>query len=109
MFTFNRFIDLLRRTLLAGLLASLIFASSAVNPVLAMHNVFYSTETPATESEHLIAVVSCLPKELSQPSLKRAWDEMGDDQLQRVFHLNDSPKLSQAEIELASCLNRGVS
>ena len=109
MFTFNRFIDLLRRTLLTGLLASLIFASSAVNPVLAMHNVFYSTETPATESEHLIAVVSCLPKELSQPSLKRAWDEMGNDQLQRVFHLNDSPKLSQAEIELASCMNRSVS
>lgn len=108
MFTFNQFINLLRRTLLTGLLASLIFASSSVNPVLAMHNVFNSTATPATESEHLSAVVSCLPKQLSQPSWKRAWDEMGNDQLQRAFHVNDSPKLSQAEIELASCLNRGM-
>lgn len=60
----------------------------------------------SSEGERLTALIACLPKQLSQPSFKRALSEMGDDQLERAFNLKASPKLSQAEIELKGCLNR---
>jgi hypothetical protein len=108
MFSFNQFLNLLRRTLLTGLLAGLIWLPGLpFNSALAMPDPLASiVATPAKGDERLSVVISCLPKQLSQPSLKRAWDEMGNDQLERVFNLKANPKLSQAEIELKSCLNR---
>lgn len=106
MFTFNQFLNLLRRTLLTGLLIGLIWLPGlSLNSVLATPNALAATATPVKD-EHLIALISCLPKQLSQPSLERAWSEMGNDQLERAFNLKTNPKLSQAEIELKNCLNR---
>lgn len=106
MFTFNQFLNLLRRTLLIGLVAGLIWLPGLTfNSALAMPNPLATITTPA-KYEHLSALISCLPKQLSQPSFKRAWDEMGNDQLERAFNLKTNPKLSQAEIELKNCLNR---
>jgi len=106
MFTFNEFLNLLRRTLLIGLVAGLTWLPGLTfNSALAMPNALGAIATPAKD-QHLSALISCLPKQLSQPSFKRAWDEMGNDQLERVFNLKTNPKLSQAEIELKNCLNR---
>ncbi len=112
--SFDRFVSLLGRTLFASLLISLIWLPAALsNPALAVPIV--ATKTPegsptqiidsVAKSNRLTAFIACLPKELSHPSLKRALDEMGDDQLERIFNLKSNPKLSQAEIELKSCLN----
>ncbi|NJL20457.1 MAG: hypothetical protein HC895_05995 [Leptolyngbyaceae cyanobacterium SM1_3_5] len=62
-------------------------------------------ESPA-QSDRLLALADCLPKRLSQPNLKQAWSEMGNDQFERILHLTDNPKLSEAETELKDCLNR---
>lgn len=107
MFTFNQFFGLLRRTLIAGLLASLIWLPGIpFNSALAMPIPLASITTPVKGGERLSAFISCLPRQLSQPSLKRVWNEMGNNQLERVFHLKTNLKLSQAEIELGTCLNR---
>lgn len=108
MFTFHQFLNLLRRTLLTGLLASLIWLPGLpFSSALAMPNSFVSViATPVKGGERFDALISCLPKQLSQPNLKRAWGEMGNNQLERAFHLNTKPKLSQAETELRICLNR---
>jgi hypothetical protein len=108
MFSLNQFLNLLRRTLLTGLLTGLIWLPGLPSySALAMPNPLASiVATSAKGDERLSALISCLPKQLSQPSLKRAWDEMGNDQLERAFHLKTNPKLSQAEIELKNCLNQ---
>ncbi len=107
MFSFNQFLNLLRRTILTGFLAGLIWLPGlSFNSALAMPNPLALIATPAKGDERLSALITCLPKQLSQPSFKRAWDEMGNDQLQRAFNLKTNPKLSQAEIELKDCLNR---
>jgi hypothetical protein len=113
--SFNRFLSLLRRTLLANLLMSLIWLLGlSISPALAVPVVTAAMpeeidsqviSSPA-ESDRMIALIACLPKQLSQPSLKRALSEMGNDQLERVLNLKPNHKLSQAEADLASCLNR---
>jgi hypothetical protein len=110
--SFDRFLSLLGRTLRASLLISLIWLPGlSINPALAVPIVAAGTEGSSVQiidsvakSNRLSAFIACLPKELSHPSLKRALDEMGDDQLERIFNLKSNPKLSQAEIELKSCL-----
>jgi hypothetical protein len=113
--SFDGFVSLLGRTLFASLLISLIWLPGlSINPALAVPIVATAMPEGSLEqivdstakSARLSAFIACLPKELSQPSLKRALDEMGDDQLERIFNLKSNPKLSQAEIELKSCLNR---
>ncbi len=111
--SFDWFLSILGRTLFASLLISLIWLPALSNPALAVPMVASGTPegSPAqiidvAKSNRLSAFIACLPKELSHPSLKRALDEMGDDQLERIFNLKSNPKLSQAEIELKSCLNR---
>lgn len=105
--------SLLRQTLLTSVLVSLIWlpgflispafalTSGAVLPVDVAPQLVNST---STEGDRIAAVAACLPKQLSQPSLKRALNEMGNDQLERVFNLKANPKLSQAELDLANCL-----
>ncbi len=106
---------LLRRTLLTGLLIGFIWlpglssgqAFAAANvTVMPAEMASKIVNSAATEGDRMSALVACLPKQLSQPSLKRAWSEMGNDQLERLLNLKASPKLSQAEIELKSCMNR---
>jgi len=99
MVSVNQFLDLLRRTLLAGLLATLIWVPGLL-PAIA------DSEVPVAKDDRLGALVRCLPTELSQPNFKRMWSEMGNDQIQRILHLTATPKLSQAEIELADCMSR---
>jgi hypothetical protein len=59
-----------------------------------------------SEDDRLKALVGCLPKQLSEPSLKRALSEMGNDQIERAFNLKVNPKLSEAETKLQNCLSR---
>jgi len=61
----------------------------------------------AADGTDLTAVALCLPKELSQPSLKRALRESGNDFLQKVFSVKDDYsdyKLDKAEAEYLDCL-----
>lgn len=110
--SFDRLLSLLHRSLFIGLLISLIWLSGLSRPALAMPIAAPMTEriasgvvNSAVESDRMIALITCLPKQLSQPSLKRSLNEMGNEQLERAFNLKTNPKLSQAEIDLASCLN----
>jgi hypothetical protein len=112
--SFNQLTSCLRRTLLTGLLVGLIWLPGLlINPALAMPNAAVTVpgETAprlvdsSTEGDRLSALISCLPSQLSQPDLKRALSEMGNDQLERAFNLKTKPQLSQAEIALESCLN----
>ncbi|MGF1491228.1 MAG: hypothetical protein ACFBSC_02000 [Microcoleaceae cyanobacterium] len=56
--------------------------------------------------ERLAAVIECLPKQLSEPDLGRAFQEMGNDYLERAFQLKDDPRVSDAEDEFNRCLQR---
>ena len=61
----------------------------------------------AADGTDLTAIAGCLPKELSQPSLKRALRESGNDFLQKVFSVKDDYteyKIDQAESEYLDCL-----
>jgi len=61
----------------------------------------------AADGTDLTAIAVCLPKELSQPSLKRALRESGNDFLQKVFSVKDSYaeyKIDTAEAEYLDCL-----
>lgn len=113
--SFYRFLSLLRRTLLTSFLIGLIslsglFLGSALAvPTVAdmMPGKMVLQDVNSTaKSDRTNAVLACLPKQLSQPDLKRTLSEMGNDQLERIFNLKANPKLSQAEIELKDCLNR---
>jgi hypothetical protein len=111
--SFDRFLNLLQRTCFLTVLVSLIWLPGLfANPVLAAP---IAAEMPkattvqladAAERDRMSAVIDCLPKQLSQPSLKRAMSEMGNDQIERAFNLKSNPKLSQAEVDLESCLSR---
>ena len=113
----DRVLSFLRRTLLASLLMGLFWLPGLpTRPALAMPDVVASekiaeriADPTSTGSDHISALIACLPTELSQPNLKRTWDELGNDQLQRMFNLKPNPKLSQAEIELQNCMNRQAS
>lgn len=63
------------------------------------------------KSDRFEAVLACLPKQLGNTSdqdfkerFKQALNEMGNDQLERVFNTKDNPKLSEAEIQFQNCL-----
>lgn len=113
--SFNQITSWLRRTLLTGLLVGLIsLPGLLLDSALAMPNAVVTVSEKiaprlvdsSTEGDHLSTLIACLPEQLSQPNFKRALSEMGNDQLERAFNLKTNPKLSQAEIALASCLNR---
>ncbi len=109
------FFSSLGRTVLTSFLIGLIWLVGLLpNPALAASNNSAAklgkkgsqvTEL-ADKSDRLDALVACLPKRLSEPNLDRALDEMGNDQLERVFNRTDKPKLSKAETELKDCLIR---
>jgi hypothetical protein len=111
---FGRFPTWLRRTLSMSLLVSLIWLSVLpVHPAVAgaitvtspSERITMQAVDSTTEADRMTALITCLPKQLSQPNLKRALSEMGNDQLERAFNLKANPKLSQAEVDLANCLS----
>jgi hypothetical protein len=112
----NWFLSLLHRTLLISFLTSLIWLPGLfLAPALAMPNaaVAASEETASqaagsttARDARMLAFIDCLPKQLSKPNFNRSMGEMGNDQLERILFLKSNPKLSQAEVELKSCLNR---
>jgi hypothetical protein len=113
--SYNRMLNLLRRTLLTSLLIGLIWLPGlSFGSAFALPNVVTTpvevalqpVRATSTENARMNALITCLPKQLSQASLKRAWSEMGDDQIERAFNLKSNPKLSEAEIELKSCMSR---
>jgi hypothetical protein len=100
------FIDLLRRALATVFLAGFICLSGLPTGLaLATHDLSGVVAVPV-QPERFKALVSCLPKQLSQPDRERTLGEMGNDQLERVLNLKSNPKLSQAETELATCMSR---
>jgi hypothetical protein len=111
----DRFLRLLSRSLLASVLVGLIWLPglgtypALAEPAIAAaipSDMAAQVDDSVAESDRMSALIACLPEQLSQPNLKRAWAEMGNNQLERAFNLNANPKLSQAEIDLARCMNR---
>jgi hypothetical protein len=109
----NRFLRLLHRTFLMSLLTSLIWLPGLfLTPALAMPSAAVSEEVAsqsvsftAARDSRMLAFIDCLPKQLSKANFNRSMGDMGNDQLERMFNLKPNPKLSQAEIELKSCLS----
>lgn len=109
----NRFLRLLHRTLVASFLTSLIWLPGLfLTPALAMPSAAVSGEiasqavgSTTAENARMLAFIDCLPKQLSKANFNRSMSDMGNDQLERMFNLKSNPKLSQAEIELKSCLS----
>lgn len=108
----NRFLHLLHRTLLMSLLTSLIWLPGLfLTPALAIPStVSEEAASPSVGStmardSRMLAFIDCLPKQLSKANFNRSMGDMGNDQLERMFNLKPNPKLSQAEIELKSCLS----
>ncbi len=111
--SFDRFLILVRRSLFLSLFVSLIgLAGLFTSPAIAAPTVTATLpltaaqRADAAESDRMVAIIACLPKQLSKPSLKRALSEMGNDQIERALNLKANPKLSEAEIELENCLSR---
>ncbi|MGL5083424.1 MAG: hypothetical protein ACRC8A_18240 [Microcoleaceae cyanobacterium] len=100
----NGFQKMFGRAVILGLMVCLFWLSGTgfVSAQAASNSSVYRGEIVAPE--RLAAVISCLPKQLSEPSLARAIKEMGNDYLERTFQLKKNPKVSQAEAEFGSCL-----
>jgi hypothetical protein len=111
----NRVLSVLKQTLLISLLIGFIWLPGLpINSALAMPSAVPAmpkeiasqrVDSTSIDNDRISDLITCLPKQLSQPNLKRAFSEMGNDQLERAFNLKANPKLSQAEIDLANCLN----
>jgi hypothetical protein len=113
--SFKRFLSLISRVLFVSLLLNLIWLPGLfINPALAVPIIADAMPTriasqvidSAAEGDRFNAVIACLPKQLSQPNLKRALTEMGNGQLERGLKLKGRYKLNPAEIELQSCMNQ---
>jgi hypothetical protein len=68
---------------------------------------------PTTDnSTRIQAIASCLPQQLTIQNkdvgnrIARAFSEMRNDQLERIFDVTDTPKLSTAEVEFKTCLQQ---
>lgn len=113
---FNEITSFFRRALLMSLVIGLIWlpglalaplrAESIVTTAVVEEMDSQGIDSAAARGDRMIAFLACLPKQLSQPSLKRAWEEMKNDQLERILDLKANPKLSLAETEMQSCMSR---
>jgi hypothetical protein len=110
----NRFLRLLHRTILISLLIGLVWLPGlSLSPVLAASNAAIAGSEDAPKAvgsttardARMLAFIDCLPKQLSQANFSRSMGDMGNDQLERMFNLKSNPKLSEAEVELKSCLS----
>ncbi|NJO49460.1 MAG: hypothetical protein HC840_08440 [Leptolyngbyaceae cyanobacterium RM2_2_4] len=111
--SFDSFLNLLSRTLFATLLIGLVWlpglsmSSAMAAPINAGEQAerIISQVVEPVEGDRMSSLITCLPKQLSQPDLKRTLSEMGNDQIERILSLKSNPKLSQAETELKDCLS----
>ncbi len=98
----------IRAALLSSLLVITVWLGTVTSAQAA------ATGNPAVptmdNSKRIQAIASCLPKELTIQNkdagnrFARALSEMKNDQLERIFDVTDTPKLSNAEIEFKACL-----
>jgi len=93
--------SLLAITLIVGVMPSAQAAATG-NPVV----------PTIANSKRIKAIASCLPKQLTIQNkdvgnrVARAFSEMNNDQLERIFDVTDTPKLSNAEVEFKTCLQQ---
>lgn len=66
--------------------------------------------TRELDSDRTEALSSCFPKQLTienkdnSDRISRALEEMGNDQLERIFALKEDAKINEAEIQFENCL-----
>jgi hypothetical protein len=64
------------------------------------------------DGDRLQVIKDCLPQQLTIQNkdtvdrIVRAFDELGNEQLERMFNLTDNPDLNDAEVEFEKCLKR---
>ncbi|BAY85842.1 hypothetical protein NIES267_53480 [Calothrix parasitica NIES-267] len=107
---FQKILKQLTTAVLSGLLIITVWlgaipsaqAAATVTPVV-----------PTTQnSKRIKAIASCLPEQLTIQNrdvgnrVARAFSEMNNDQLERIFDITDTPKLSDAEVEFKTCLQQ---
>jgi hypothetical protein len=103
---FQNFRSVAQSLLLGALIALVSLGFSIAQPAYADAGQS-SEQYIAADGTDLTAIALCLPKELSQPNLKRALRESGNDFLQKVFSVkNDYTeyKIDQAESQYLDCL-----
>jgi hypothetical protein len=97
----------MRSAAIALLIGSISLFTGSVQPANAEPAVV--SQYIAADGTDLTAFAECLPKELSQPSLKRAIAQSGDDFLQKVFDVKDdyrANKLDEVEIQHLDCMRQ---
>ncbi|MEM9923744.1 MAG: hypothetical protein AAF915_08355 [Cyanobacteria bacterium P01_D01_bin.50] len=116
MMNFTNIFKQLEAVVLSGLLA--IALSLGVVPHAQANNINVAAAAGSpvvgtTEnSKRIQAIASCLPAQLTIQNrdvgnrIARTLSEMTNDQLQRIFDITDTPKLSDAEIEFKTCLQQ---
>lgn len=106
---FPSILNKIRAVALSSLLVLCVWLGVTYNAQAAMRNPVVPT---VDNSERIQAISTCLPKQLTIQNrdvgnrIARAFSEMNNDQLQRIFDLTDTPKLSEAEIEFKNCLQQ---
>ena len=123
MVKFNNCLKLIYRTILTGLLVSLLWlpgwhnaAQASINSQFYYAQVAADRDTikpPSFDEKRSEAIKECLPPELASADVgervERALKEMGNSQLERAFKITDDPKLSEAEKGFEACLKtKGV-
>ena len=97
----------MKRVIILGVVLVGLICLQGISPLSAQARGIDNPED-VVQAERLSAVISCLPKQLSEPDLGRALSEFGNDYLERTFLLKDNPKISEAEVEFSNCLeNKG--
>ena len=110
MINFKSFLKQLAAATLSGLLVITVWLGTVSSAQAA------ATGTPAVptteNSKRIQAIATCLPEELTIQNkdvgnrIARAFSEMKNDQLERIFDVTDTPKLSNAEIQFKACLQQ---
>ncbi|MGB3650040.1 MAG: hypothetical protein WBA41_02375 [Rivularia sp. (in: cyanobacteria)] len=99
----------LRATILCGLLIITLCFGIAPQAIAATKSPIVRT---LDNSKRIQAIAACLPAQLTIQEedagerIARAFSEMKNDQLERIFDVTDTPKLSDAEVEFKTCLRQ---
>ncbi len=109
MINFKNILKQLRATILCSLLIITVCLGVAPQAIAATKSPIVRT---LDNSKRIQAVASCLPAQLTIQEedagnrFARALSEMKNDQLERIFDVTDTPKLSDAEVEFKTCLQQ---
>ncbi len=116
MMNFKSILKQLGTVVLGGLLVITVWLG--VVPIAQANNTHMAAMTgnpivATTEnSKRIQAIASCLPAQLTIQNrdagsrIANAFAEMKNDQLERIFDVTDTPKLSDAEVEFKACLQQ---